>query len=74
MQLHDKENPQDLAFLIEKMKEVIVKMQNICITSFLNLFCVSTCYMKMRPYLVNCKETDIFTNELLMKKHCKIKL
>ena len=32
--------------------------------------------MKTRPYLVNSKQTDIFTNELFMKKlkkHCEIK-
>ena len=26
---------------------------------FPNLFAVTTCYMKARPYLVNCKQTDI---------------
>ena len=26
-------------------------------TLFPNLFAVATCYMKTRPYLVNCKQT-----------------
>ena len=37
-------------------------------TLFPNLFPVNTCNMKMRPYLVNCKQTDLFTNEIFMKK------
>ena len=28
-------------------------------TPFPNLFAVTTCHMKARPYLVNCKQTDV---------------
>ena len=28
-------------------------------TPFSNLFAVTTCHMKTRPYLVNCEQTDI---------------
>ena len=28
-------------------------------TTFPNLFAVTTCHMKTRPYIVNCKQTDI---------------
>ena len=37
-------------------------------TPFPNLFPVSTCNMKTRAYLVNCKQTDFFTNVIFMKK------